>query len=143
MRRLFLKNFRNSVMASDDGDLNVAVQGLPATWVVLFPGAAQQSTTCQPAGGPSACAGMQLALLCSRSGQLQRYFAGGLDDAIAKPAANLHIPSESKMTSRTIGGTNITTVPSDKSLVIQGELLATTTSAVPNSSHAKPVVFVL
>jgi len=63
-------------MASDDSDHNVAVQGLPATWVVLFPGAAQQSTTCQPTGGPSACAGMQLALLCSRSEEPQRYYAG-------------------------------------------------------------------
>jgi hypothetical protein len=35
-----------------------------AACVVLLPGAAQQSTRCQPGPGCSACAGMQLALLC-------------------------------------------------------------------------------
>lgn len=38
-----------------------------ARWVVLLPGAAQQSTTTQPGCGASACAGMQLDLLCSTS----------------------------------------------------------------------------
>jgi hypothetical protein len=37
---------------------------MAATCVVLFPGAAQQSTTVHPACGARACAGMQLALLC-------------------------------------------------------------------------------
>lgn len=36
-----------------------------AACVVLLPGAAQQSTKCHPAPGWRACAGMQLALLCS------------------------------------------------------------------------------
>ena len=37
---------------------------LPATWVVLLPGAAQASRTSQPGSGLSACAGMQDDLLC-------------------------------------------------------------------------------
>ena len=40
--------------------------------VVLFPGAAQQSTTCQPGSGRSAWAGMQLALLCTESESFKR-----------------------------------------------------------------------
>lgn len=38
-----------------------------AACVVLLPGAAQQSTRCHPGPGCRACAGMQLALLCSLS----------------------------------------------------------------------------
>lgn len=38
---------------------------IAARWVVLLPGAAQQSTTVQPGAGDSAWAGMQEALLWS------------------------------------------------------------------------------
>ena len=40
---------------------------VPATWVVLLPGAAHASSTCQPGWGAKACAGRQLALLCRQS----------------------------------------------------------------------------
>ena len=40
---------------------------LPATCVVLLPGAAQASSTCQPGCAANACAGRQLALLCTHT----------------------------------------------------------------------------
>ena len=45
----------------------------PARWVVLLPGAEQQSTTCVPGCGCSACAAMQLDRLC---GVQQRQHVG-------------------------------------------------------------------